>query len=251
LKCIIINGDSLQAINLQAKQLENDMGEMVKVSFDKDQISAAKRALVNDRPYADRISLAFAVQLLRVKTDLKEDHFVLDEINYLEGVGPRSRTKPEEQFRHPPLRPFWHKHYSAPRHFLKNIGIRWNLSGGGNRDLQSMLYDVAERHGKDLDRWQGIATHGLSSTATKIAPNGGSPAIGSFLRGMTGRITILISPPMKRAPIRNNYTRSFAKAALRSSHFYLNNRAKSLITHRSSRALSPTLFNENPPKRTL
>lgn len=153
--------DSLQTVSLPAEQMENSMGEMAKVSFDKDQISVVKRALVNNRPYADRMSLAFAVRLLCVKTDLREDPFVLDEVDYLEALCSRSRTKREEQFRHPPLHPFWHKHYSAPRHFWKNIGIRWNLSGGGNRDLQSMLNDVAERHGSDPDRWQRIAPHWL------------------------------------------------------------------------------------------
>jgi hypothetical protein len=141
--------------------VENDLSGMVKVSFDKDQISAIKRALFNDRRCADRISLSFAVRFLNVKTVLKEDHFVLGEIDYLEGIGPQLKTKREEQFRHPPLLPFWHKHYSVPRHLLKNVDIRWNLTGGGNRDLLPMLRDVAEKHGEEQDRWQGIAAHRL------------------------------------------------------------------------------------------
>jgi len=137
------------------------MSEMVKVSFDKDQISAIKRALFNDRRCADRISLSFAVRFLNVETVLKEDRFVLGEIDYLEGIGPQLKTKREEQFRHPPLSPFWHKHYSAPRHLFKNVDIRWNLTGGENRDLLPMLQDVAEKHGEEVDRWQGIAAHRL------------------------------------------------------------------------------------------
>lgn len=137
------------------------MSEMVKVSFDKDQISAIKRSLFNDRDCADRISLPFSVRFLHVKTVLKEDHFVLGEIDYLEGIGPQLKTKREEQFRHPPLQRFWHKHYSAPRHLLKNVDIRWNLTAGGNRALLPMLHDVAEKYGEDADRWQGVALHRL------------------------------------------------------------------------------------------
>ena len=135
------------------------MGELLKVSFDIDQLREIKRVLTNDRPYADRISLGFALRLLSVKADLKEDHSVLDEIDCLEGLRPQSKTKQEKQFRHPPLHPFWHQHYSAPRHILKNIDTRWNLTGGGNRDLLAMLCDVARTHGKDPDRWQGAVSY--------------------------------------------------------------------------------------------
>jgi hypothetical protein len=137
------------------------VGKLVKVSFDKDQMDAIKRALTNDRPFADRISLSFALRLLWVKADLKEDYFVLDEIDYLEGLRPQSKTKQEEQFRHSPLHPFWHKHYSAPRHLLKNIGIHWNLTGGGNGDLLSMLREVAKTHGNTAVRWPGVVAHRL------------------------------------------------------------------------------------------
>ncbi|MFZ0423816.1 MAG: hypothetical protein WAL80_13150 [Xanthobacteraceae bacterium] len=152
------------------------MGEMVKVSFDRDEMRAIKRAITNDRPFADRISLSFAVRLLSIKADLREDHFVLDEIDYLEGLRPPLNTKPAEQFRHPPLHPLWHKHYSAPRHLLKNIGIRWNLDGSGNKDLLSMLGEVANTHGKMPDQWPKVVVDRL--------------VIGGFIdrtkRGLTG-----------------------------------------------------------------
>ena len=159
--CIILGGDSRKPCPFPSAQKENDVGEMVKVSFDKGQMGAIKRALTNDRPFADRISLGFAVRLLSVKADLKEDHFVLDEIDYLEGLRPLSKTKQEEQFRHHPLHPFWHKHYSAPRHLLKNIDVRWNLTGGGNGDLLPMLREVAKTHGKSPARWPGVVAHRL------------------------------------------------------------------------------------------
>jgi hypothetical protein len=106
--------------------------------------------------FADRISLSFAVRVLSIKADLKEDHFVLYEIDCLEGFRSPLKTKPEEQFRHPPLHPLWHKHYSAPRHLPKNIAIRWNLDGSGNKDLLSMLGEVAKTHGKMPDQWPKV-----------------------------------------------------------------------------------------------
>jgi hypothetical protein len=136
------------------------MGEMHKVSFDKDQLREIKRRVTDDRPYADRISLGFAFQLFSVKARLKEDHFILDEIDNLEGLRPRSKARNERQFLHSPLHPFWHTHWSAPRHILRNIGIRWNLTGDQNQDpLTPMLQEVAREHGKDPDRWQGAVPY--------------------------------------------------------------------------------------------
>jgi hypothetical protein len=68
----------------------------------------------------------------------------------------RSKTKAEEQFKHPPLHPFWHKHFSAPRHLVRNIGIRWNIAGKRQRDLLAMIREVQVAYGNDPDRWQGI-----------------------------------------------------------------------------------------------
>ena len=122
---------------------------------------AIKCAATNDRPFADRISLSFAVRLLAIKADLREDYFVLDEIDYLEGFRSSLKSKPEEQFRHSPLHPLWHKHYSAPRHLPKNIAIRWNLDGSGNKDLLSMLGEVANTHGKMPNQWPKVVAHRL------------------------------------------------------------------------------------------
>lgn len=134
-------------------------GELLKESCDMDQIRSIKRALTNDRPYADRISLGFALRLFAVKAELKEDVSVLDEIDCLEGLRAQSKTKQEEQFRYHPLHPFWHKHYSAPRHISKNISIRWKLNKDGNRDLLLMLRDVARAHGEEPDRWQAAVAY--------------------------------------------------------------------------------------------
>jgi hypothetical protein len=107
------------------------------------------------------MSLGFIARLVRIRTELGEDHIVLDEVDYLEGLRPPTGTKEEEQFRHAPLHPFFHKHFSAPRHILRNIGDRWGLGDGGNRDLLKMISRVAKKHGSDPDRWQRVLSYWL------------------------------------------------------------------------------------------
>ncbi|WP_211960742.1 hypothetical protein [Cupriavidus plantarum] len=120
-----------------------------------------KSEATRGRPYAARISIAMAVRLLD-RTDRYFDPFaVLDELDYLEGIRPISRTKPESPFKGPHLQPFWHKHFSSSRHLLKNIGVRWDLIGGGNRDLDRMILDVAQKHGEDPIQWINDLMHRL------------------------------------------------------------------------------------------
>jgi hypothetical protein len=153
--------DHQGALNSSPPNSDNGHGQMVWVSFASEERTAIKCAVTQERPYAERISLAFAVRLFEVRTKLREDHFILDEIDHLEGLRPSSRTKEDEQFRYPPLRPFRHKHFSAPRHLLRNIGIQWGLTGQGNRALNLMLNDVARTCGNDPDLWPKMVTHKL------------------------------------------------------------------------------------------
>jgi hypothetical protein len=135
------------------------MSELQHVSLSFEQIGAIKRALTSERPYADRMSFGFALRLLMVRTDLREDQLVLDELDCLEGIRADSRTKTETQFKYPPLHPFWHKHFTAPRHLLRNISIRWALDGERQRDLDALIRDVQENHGSDPDSWPGVLVH--------------------------------------------------------------------------------------------
>ena len=64
---------------------------------------AIKCGVTYGRPCADRISFAFAIRLYLIRTTLREDQFVLDEMDYLEGLRTQSKTKKEMQFPHPPL----------------------------------------------------------------------------------------------------------------------------------------------------
>jgi hypothetical protein len=135
--------------------------ELMEVSLDKDMINRLKSGAVREKPYAERISIALAFRLLDSSNPRFDPFSVLDEIDHLEGIRKSSRTKEESQFKKPPLFPFWHKHFFSTTHLLKNIGIRWNLHNGGNKDLDKLLQDIAMQHGEDLDAWPNHLTHKL------------------------------------------------------------------------------------------
>jgi hypothetical protein len=127
--------------------------QRINVSLD-DLRSCMKHKLTLDRPYADRLSIGMLFRLLRLQSQYGKVDCILREIDFLEGINPHSQTKPEEQFKHHPLTPFWHKHYYSSRQLLRNIGIRWGVEHGGNRDLDTMLAEVSTRYGNDPDMWQ-------------------------------------------------------------------------------------------------
>jgi hypothetical protein len=135
------------------------MTEWAKASFSREELHAIKVMLTDGRPYADRVSLAFAVRLFEMRRGLREQGLVIDELDVLEGLRPHSRTKAAEKFRHPPLHSFWHKHFSAPRHVIPNIGIRWNISGKKQKALDAMMSAVATEHGTDPDVWPRMLVH--------------------------------------------------------------------------------------------
>ncbi|HDR9108754.1 hypothetical protein [Burkholderia vietnamiensis] len=146
-------------VNVMHTPTVENSGTMV--SLTPDEIAKLKTTAVRERPYAPRISIALAVRLLD-KSDRYFDPFaVLDELDYLEGIRPTSKTKRESPFKGPHLQPFWHKHFSSARHLVQNIGIRWNLADGGNRDLDRMLREVVETYGEDPELWQAYLTHRL------------------------------------------------------------------------------------------
>ncbi len=128
----------------------------VKVSFSSGELQTLKAAALPGRPFADRMSLAFAFRLIQAFSKRLGYHQILDELDYLEGFRPNSRTKSEKPFRGAPLKPLWHKNFCAPRHFPKNIGIRWGLDRKGNRDLDRLIGSIAKA---GSDRWAAQLCH--------------------------------------------------------------------------------------------
>jgi len=134
---------------------------MVSVSLDREQLQKLKFESVRGRAYSERISVALAFRLLDTSDPYFDYFSVLDELEYLEGIRPTSRTKPEQQFTKEPLFPLWHKHFFLAKHLVKNIGIRWNMHDGGNKELTRMLNEVAEQYGGDCDNWPSYLSHRL------------------------------------------------------------------------------------------
>jgi hypothetical protein len=140
---------------------EQSASKMAHVSLTMDGIQKIKQVVCNGRPYADRMSFGFTLRLIELKARRGEDSNVFREIDFLEGLAPTWATKKASQFKRPPLYPFWHKHFYAPRHFLPNIGARWGLTRDGNRDLTKMIKEVAAQHGHSPGEWQMMLPHRL------------------------------------------------------------------------------------------
>lgn len=134
---------------------------MVFVSLDREQLKKLKSEAVRGRSCWERISVALAFRLLDTSDPYFDYFSVLDELDYLEGVKPSSRTKTEQQFRSKPLRPFWHKHFFLAKHVPRNVGVRWNLHDGGNKDLTKLLAEVTENYGEAPELWPNYLTHRL------------------------------------------------------------------------------------------
>lgn len=125
-----------------------------------DESSEFQRYLTEQVPYAARVSRGFAATLDKYREETGNEHNVLFEIDHLER-GVRTSTKPLVQFKHPPLNPFWHKHFHAPQHMLRNVGDHWGVSLGrpGNPRLDNMIREVARAEGNAPQRWQKLAAY--------------------------------------------------------------------------------------------
>lgn len=97
----------------------------VRLSFDEAAQARVREAVLPDRPYAGRVSLALAIRL----GCAREMNFpVLDELDYLEGLSSRTSTRPATRFDRGPLLRFWHKHFTTARHIPRNLAIRWGVN---------------------------------------------------------------------------------------------------------------------------
>ena len=135
------------------------MIDYLKVSMTFEEVAEFKRYVSCGANFADRISLALAFRLVLQRINFGEDHHILFEISHLE-QGVDTSTKPAEQFKHSPLFPLWHKHFSTSRHMLRNIGERWNVARGpGNRDLEAMIAGVVAEHRHDSRMAANLLTH--------------------------------------------------------------------------------------------
>jgi hypothetical protein len=93
------------------------MSDWVKLSLSAEQVNAFKQCVTCNAPYSSRVSCVYSIAL-RDKL-YREAPDILRELDILEGILPpfadkktkHSSTKKAERFKHPPLHPFWHKHF--------------------------------------------------------------------------------------------------------------------------------------------
>lgn len=136
------------------------------ISFELDELDRLKIAVARGLPFARRLSAGLA---FRLSTSAQGDaEFVLQAIEFLEGLRTASNLKLASQFKHEPLRPLWHQHFVAPRHIIPNIGLHWGIRNGGkgSRDLDRVIAEVADTHGDKIDRWPGIIAHRFANGYT-------------------------------------------------------------------------------------
>jgi hypothetical protein len=114
------------------------VSEVTKFSLNVEEVTKLRDFVTYGAPYAPRLSLGLVFRLLQMREESGEDHEVLREIDALKGLVPPSSTKEPEQFRRS-LYPFWHKHFSTPRHLIRNSGERWGLENGGNQEYRAMI----------------------------------------------------------------------------------------------------------------
>lgn len=136
-----------------------------RISLDQNQLDELKRKWTRERPYSSRVSAALAFRLVTQQVPPLDPFSILAEMDYLEGLRTTSLTKPEQQFRHPPLFPFWHKHFYSARHIVTNLKIRWGLNNGGNRDFNNLIKNIARDHGHDPESWPRHLAHQMTVDA--------------------------------------------------------------------------------------
>ncbi|TDR72047.1 hypothetical protein [Paludibacterium purpuratum] len=133
-------------------------GELCHLSLTLGQLSTIKQNLLPGRAYSQRISLALALQLAQMKVERDYFDWVVDQLDFLEGLCVSSCVVASTQFKHAPLFPLWHAHYSTPSDIARNL--RQNITGKqGARWLHSLINEVATQCGENPDVWPGVLAH--------------------------------------------------------------------------------------------
>lgn len=153
---VLLHGDGVDGDERSIAVMEEAMQEERWISLSRDEMGTIKRQILMDRPYADRVSFALAVRISGMPARGLDSFSVLDELDFLEGYRPVSCAVAATQFKHPPLFPFWHKHFWSARHILRNLVVRWGLDRNGNRDLDKLIESVLSEYGHDPDVWSGV-----------------------------------------------------------------------------------------------
>ena len=114
-----------------------------------DEVRGFVEAIGLDQVAPERCSILLITQLYCecVIAQRLNPYKLLYEIEVLEGRGRTSRTKPATQFKHPPLRGLWHKHFLADGLRSMALNLRLSLKKHGLPHMER-LAEAAERSGE-------------------------------------------------------------------------------------------------------
>ncbi len=71
--------------------------------------------------------------------------YVMDEINFLEGKGKKTATKPATRFTKPPLEGLWHKHFFVSHFLVRNLCNYLGVEQGHQKNLKRIIHEVLGR----------------------------------------------------------------------------------------------------------
>lgn len=114
-----------------------------------DEVRGFVEAIGLDQVAPERFSIMLISQLYCecVIAGRLNPHKLLSEIEALEGRGRTSRTKPATQFKHPPLKGLWHKHFLADSLRSMALNLRLSLKKHGLPHMERLV-EAAERSGE-------------------------------------------------------------------------------------------------------
>lgn len=128
------------------------------------EIQNIKEEAVCGQPYAERVSLALALNLLINQENRGDYDSILDEFNHLENIAPATRTKPEGKFKRGVIKFLYHKHYSSGRHISRNLidQLKFKKDGAATDFFETTCARIIKEHGEDPDVWPGVLAHTLA-----------------------------------------------------------------------------------------
>lgn len=108
------------------------------LNFTMDELERFRDVYGGTKPYLHRMSTLVWVDMFTMKSRFGINPFaILQSIDELEGLVSVSRVKPPTQFKFPPLKGLWHKHFFAARFIAHNIS-----RGLGRSGIERIVHEV-------------------------------------------------------------------------------------------------------------
>lgn len=107
--------------------------------------------------------------MLQAQQVYESKDIVLSEIDFLEGISNKTKTKPATQFRREPLYPLWHKHIFSAKHINRNIGAEWGFEYPNSNygKLNKYFKEIAQKYEGEAETWIDPLVSGIVDAAIK------------------------------------------------------------------------------------